>query len=462
MQRDTRWAALLCVPVTLVYLNSLAGSFQFDDFNVIVLNPVVHSLAAWWGDLGVGIRPLLKLSYAINWTLASEASGFHVVNIAIHLANTFLVFVLARLVISGYGHPVAIHAPSAAVLAALLFALHPAQTEAVTYISGRSSSLMALFYLGATVSYVAGSLREQRLLLHVLSPLIFVLAMATKESAICLPFALGVWELSRHGLRAWVQISHRLWMHWTVFLVAAVGLWNHPVYGERIVPDLDLPSVYVNLLTQIEAISYLVARLVVVYPLNIDPDLRMVTSWSTPLALKGTLLVGSIALGVWALRARPWIGFGILWFFVQLAPTNSLLPRLDLANDRQLYLAGLGVFVALGLEMEVLRHRAVLPGRLIWTLVVLICVAFAGFTVSRNRDYATEIDLWEQTALVSPYKPRVFNNLGYAYSAAGCLRQAKAAYRQALQLQPTYAIAHHNLARLVDRSESASSRECER
>ncbi len=462
MQRDTRWAALLCVPVTLVYLNSLAGSFQFDDFNVIVLNPVVHSLDAWWRDLGAGIRPLLKLTYAINWTLGPEAFGFHVFNIAIHLANTVLVFVLARLVISGYGNPVASHAPFAAVLAALLFALHPAQTEAVTYISGRSSSLMAMFYLGAAVSYVAGSLREQRWLLHALSPLLFALAMATKESAICLPFALIAWELSRHRPHAWLHIARRLWMHWTVLLVAAVGLSNHSVYGERIVPDFDPQSAYVNLLTQIDAVGYLVARLAVVYPLNIDPDLRSVTSWTAPLALKGMFLVAAIALGVWTLRRRPWIGFGILWFFVQLAPTNSFLPRLDLANDRQLYLAGIGVFVALGVELEMLRHRAVLAGRIIPTVLALILVAFAGLTVLRNRDYATEINLWEQTARVSPYKARVFNNLGYAYGAAGCLRQAEVGYRAALHLQPAYTIARHNLARLVERSQSASSRECKR
>ena len=460
MQHDTRWAALLCVPVILVYLNSLAGSFQFDDFNVVVLNPAVHSLAAWWRDLGAGIRPLLKLTYAINWTLGTEAFGFHVVNIAVHLANTVLVFMLASLVVGSYVDRIARHAPIAAMSAALLFALHPVQTEAVTYISGRSSSLMAMFFLGATVSYVVGSLRDQRFQMHVLSPILFALALATKESAICLPFALIAWELSRRHPYSWLRIVHRLCMHWIVLLVAAVGLLIHPVYGERIVPDLDSQSAYVNLLTQIDAISYLVARLAVVYPLNIDPDLRIVTAWTTPLAIKGMLLVTAIALGVWALRRRPWIGFGILWFFVQLAPTNSFLPRLDLANDRQLYLGGVGVFIAIGAEIAVLRHREALVARITRMAMALLLMAFAGLTVLRNRDYATEITLWEQTALVSPEKPRAFNNLGFAYSAAGCLRQAEAAYQEALRLKPEYTIAQDNLARLGERRRLESSREC--
>ena len=460
MATDAWRVALLCATVVLVYLNSLAGAFQFDDFNVIVLNPVVHSLEGWWPDLGIGIRPLLKLTYVLNWTLGPDAFGFHVFNIAIHVTNSILVFTLARLLINGYGQPIACHAPTAALIAALLFALHPAQTEAITYISGRSSALMATFYLGAMIAYIAGTLREQHVLSRVLSPLLFCLALATKESAISLPLALLAWEVVRQGPHAWQRVARRLSIHGIVLLAAAIGMLHHPVYGEHVVPQLDASAMYANLLTQIDAISYLVSRLIVVYPLNIDPALRLVTAWTPLLAAKAVLLLTLMALGILAVRRRPWVGFGALWFFVQLAPTNSLLPRLDLANDRQLYLAGIGVFVAAGVEIRLLCDRVAQPRRALWALLAMLFVVLGGLTSLRNRDYATEITLWEQTARGSPRKARVFNNLGYAYSAAGCFPQAEAAYREALRLQPDYAIARDNLATLMQRAKSEPTTGC--
>jgi hypothetical protein len=455
-------AALLGLPVLAAYANSLWGSFQFDDFNVIVDNPVVHSLAAWWADLGHGIRPLLKLTYALNWMLGPDAAGFRLFNVGIHVANTVLVYLLARVVIRGYGDPIARHAPAAAVCAALLFALHPAQTEAVTYVSGRSGSLMATFCLGGMVAYVAGSLSERRVLTQLLSPLLFGLALATKESAISFPLALVLWEASRGDRHAWKQAARRMSVHGIVLLATVVLLLRHPEYGDRVVPDLHAPAVYQNLLTQIDAVTYLVARLFIVHPLNIDPDLRAVTSWSPSLALKALFLLALIALGAVTLRRRPWCGFGVLWFFLQLAPTNSALPRLDLANDRQLYLASVGVFLAVGVEVELLRARFPIGRRWIRPSLAALLVLLAGFTARRNLDYATEIRLWEQTARVSPRKPRVFNNLGYAYSAAGCLEKADAAYRKALQLNPEYAVARGNLASLRDRAQSAPNVRCER
>jgi hypothetical protein len=446
--------------VLAAYVNGLWGSFQFDDFNVIVHNPVVHSLGAWWADLLHGIRPLLKLTYAVNWVLGPDAVGFHVFNVGIHVANTLLVYLLAGLVIQGYGDPVARHASAAAVWAALLFALHPAQTEAVTYVSGRSSSLMATFYLGGMAAYVAGALSERRFLTQLLSPFLFCLALATKETAISFPLALVLWEASRGDRHAWKQAARRMSMHGIVLLAAVVLLLRHPTYGDRVVPDLHPAALYRNLLTQVDAVTYLVSRLLIVHPLNIDPDLRAVTSWSPSLALKALLLLALIALGVAALRGRPWCGFGVLWFFVQLAPTNSVLPRLDLANDRQLYLASAGVFVMAGVEVELLRERFSIGRRWIRPSMAALLLLLAGFTVRRNLDYATEIRLWEQTARVSPRKPRVFNNLGYAYSAAGCLQKAEAAYQEAVRLDPEYAVARDNLASLRERARSVPRVQC--
>ena len=169
--RDLPIIAGLCAVVLLVYANALSASFQFDDFNVIVNNPRVHGLAAWWRELP-SIRPLLKLSYALNWMASPQARGFHAFNIGIHTLNTVLVWAWAALCLRQL-HPERAIPRWAPIAVALLFALHPAATEAVTYVSGRSLSLMASFYLASLLAHAIGREQARPGLSLLLSPLLF-------------------------------------------------------------------------------------------------------------------------------------------------------------------------------------------------------------------------------------------------------------------------------------------------
>ena len=121
-------------------------------------------------------------------------------------------------------------------------------------------------------------------------------------------------------------------------------------YGERGLAD--------NLLTQVGGISYLVLRLISLHGYNIDPALPTLTEWTPALVFQAFCFFRPVLLGIANLRARPWIAFGILWFFLQLAPTNSIVPRLDVANDRQLYLACWGLFLALCIQLRHLPNFA--------------------------------------------------------------------------------------------------------
>lgn len=446
MPQRLRIPALLLIAVAAAYLNSFTGVFQFDDFNVIVDNPTVHSLEAWLADLGRGIRPLLKLTYVLNGGDEPNEAAFHAFNLAVHVVNTLLVYALAVLLAKGHGAGAERDARAAAVIAALLFGLHPAQTEAVTYISGRSASLMTMFYLGGLAAYAAGAQHGSRILLHGISPALFAMAVATKEVAITFPLALLWWEaIRREG--DWKSIARRQAVHWALLLVAIAALLTHPLYATRLVPALDWESLHRNALSQVGAVSYLVLRLVRIHPLNIDPDLRFASEWNLTLAVEAAFLAALCVAGLLSFRRRRWWGFGLAWFVLQLLPTNSLLPRPDLANDRHLYLASFGLFVAAGIEIS----RALASGRRwIWAPVAVVAVLLAGATAVRNRDYASEISLWEQTARVSA-KPRVFNNLGHAYSRAGHLERAEGAYREALRLHPDYDVARENLEQLMQR-----------
>ena len=426
------WLALVAA---VAFLPSLLGVFQFDDYNVIVHEPAVHSWQAFL-ERASGVRPLLKASYTLSWTAGLGELGFHAFNIAVHVLNTVLVFLLgATLCGRWFSHDPLTRGSRAAFasggfhaapfLAALLFALHPVQVEAVTYISGRSASLMATFYLGAVLVYLRGGHWS-------VSGLLFVLAAATKETALTLPAALALCDVATKGRVDW----RRQAPHWLLFVAGAAFVLLTPRYFDLLTFGFSRRGAAENLLTQVGGVSYLVARLLGLQGPNIDPALPSAHAWNWLLAVQASLLGALLLCGVLLLRARPWLGFGLLWFFLHLAPTNSVIPRLDVANDRQLYLAGWGIFLAICVPLA----RLAMPGRFAFGAALVLCLAAS---LTRQLDYASEVALWEADASRAPWNARAYNNLGYAYQQAGRLAEARRAYETALSLDP-----HHLKARL--------------
>ncbi len=431
---------LLAGAVAVVYLNSFRGAFQFDDYNVIVDNAGVHTWGAWLAGLPRGIRPLLKFTYTLNWTSGLGLFGFHLVNVTLHAANTVMLFLLA----SRIGGPSV--SRFAALFPALLFAVHPVQTEVVTYISGRSVSLMAFFYLGSLLAYLRGRERGSRLHLYLASPVLFLLAVASKEVALTLPFALVLCEAVRRERGGWKEALRSQAVHWGLLAALAVFLFAHVGYARLIEACFDIRGAAANLLTQVHGIGYLLSRLAMPYAMNIDPDLPVFSGWSTVLLPEALLLAALLAAGIVGLKYRSMAGFGILWFFLHLLPTNSFIPRLDVANDRQLYLASWGLFLAVATGADLLRTKWGV--RRVTAVATVLVLALGGITVSRNAVYRSEVALWEDTARKSPGKARAWNNLGYAYQQAGRFPDAEAAYLRALRVDPGYALARGNLKAL--------------
>lgn len=445
MDRDSRLpAALLCAAVLAAYFNAFAGSFQFDDYNVIVHNPAVHSIGAWFDSMP-GIRPLLKLSYTLNWIAGPGTFGFHLVNVTVHAANAVLVYLLLQ----------ALRRPHAAgdlvpFLAALMFALHPVQTEAVTYICGRSTSLMALFYLGALLAYVRAADAASPRGMGAVSLLLFGCALLTKEAAATLPLAL--WLVDALDRRREPGLHAAFARHRGYWLVLAIGLATaaaSPTYRQLLMTSLSARGIADNLLSQVNAVWYLAGQLLFPWRLNADPDLPLLTRWSPLLVAQAAALAALLWFGFRGLRRRAWAGFAVLWFFLHLLPTNSVLPRLDIANDRQLYLASIGAFMVAALALQALIAGA----RRRWLVNAVVGALLLGLgytTIQRNQTYGSGIAFWQDAAAKSPGKARVFNNLGFAYQQDGRLDEAEAAYRRALELDPAHVRAYWNLERLRD------------
>src|SRR5258708_4472262 len=253
--------AVLLAVALVAYLPSLAGPFHFDDYNVIVNYPTVHSWSTLFERASGGVRALLKASYVLNWTIDPGPFGFHLLNIALHALNALLLYFIGKRLIPDN---VRNYSVSPALLAALLFALHPMQTEAVTYISGRSSSLMATFYLGAILVYLRGAHWGW-------SCLLFALALATRETAVTLPAALLLIEICRRT--DWRTIARRQGAHWALLAAGGVFILLNERYFDLIAYGYGERSLHDNLLTQIGAVSYLIWPLISLGNLNIHPAL---------------------------------------------------------------------------------------------------------------------------------------------------------------------------------------------
>jgi tetratricopeptide (TPR) repeat protein len=414
-----RPALLLAATAVAAYAASLLAAFQFDDYNVIVRDPAVHGWGALAEELARGLRPVLKASYTLSWTLGDGApAAFAAFNIVVHALNTVLLYFIGLRLAARWKPGL----EAAVLFAALLFALHPVQTEAVTYLSGRSTSLAATFYLGALLVYLRHGPLWASLGL-------FVLACGSKETALVLPAALLLCD------RGFVRRQAPFWVLALAFLAAAL---LHERYARFFEFAFSQRGIAENLLTQVQGVGYLVSRLFLPHRLNIDPALPSLLGWDAALAFQGAALVGLLLLGIHSFKKRPWIGFGILWFVVHLAPTNSLVPRIDVANERQLYLAWWGLAFALSIQLALVACRKRI-------LAAVLLSALAGLSISRQLEYRSEVALWEAAVREAPWNARAYNNLGYARLQAGDREGALRAYREALAFDPRDETARYNL-----------------
>ncbi|MBK7171608.1 MAG: tetratricopeptide repeat protein [Gammaproteobacteria bacterium] len=398
---NARAIALLLALTTLAYLNSFSAIPQFDDYAVIIDNPQVASLARWWRSMP-GMRPLLKLSYALNRSLGG-LFGFHLLNLLLHAANVLLVLALLH-------HLLPARNRAAAFVGALLFALHPVNTEVVTMLSGRSVSLAAMWLLGSLLAQLAGRV--------VPSLLLFALAIASRETTLVLPALLTLalyWraQLPHPGQRGGLRAAlHAARWHWLMGALALLLVAALPRHRELLQFSLATRAPFDNFVTQALATLYLLTRLLQPFALNVDPRLAVFQAWELRWVLALGLWCTALTWSLLRIRRGSWLAFSLLWLALALAPTNSALARLDVANERQLYLAAIPLYALVGLWWSHAwtgshrRAARAIPGALVGVLLVA--------TVLRNAVYESESAFWQAVVDADDGNARAWNNLGYA------------------------------------------------
>jgi len=463
------WSLGCALLAIAIYLPSLGASFQFDDWGVIVSDVRVGSLSAWATSMP-GIRPLLKFTYAVNNELGGSPSGFRGLNIAVHAINTLLVYALLA-ALGARQERDSFLVRRAAIGAALVFALHPAQTEAVTYISGRSSSLSALFVLASLLLWVRAADSPRPLTAVALSAALFALALGVKETAIVLPLALLLSSAvtqpacnATQSRQMWLwqgAQSMRIVPHVMLAMAAVLIAVSWPPYQRLLQASLQARDIGTNLLTQADAIFWLLGQLLCLAPINPDPALTVASTLSFVSWLHALLVIAAITVGFGQLRKRPALAFGVLWFFLWLLPTNSFLARLDVANDRQLYLAligpaWLGALAAARLTQPSGRAGNLKSAVVEWGLVLAVLSGLMAFsTMRQNRIYSDEVSFWRAVAERSPTSSRAADNLGFAYAMACRQSDAAREFERAMRIDPNNVRARVN-ARLLQEGELLS------
>jgi tetratricopeptide (TPR) repeat protein len=404
------------------------------------------------------------------------------VNLAIHLANTLLLFALAMLALQAprvRASALSRSAPSVAFLAAALFATHPLGTQAVSYVVQRMASLTALFYLLAVVLFVAwrlgrdtsaGATRGRLLYLGLL--VASLLAFRTKEHSFTLPVTLLLAELllfDGTGRRRFLPIVPVALL--SLIIPATLLLATGATAG---VADRLGSATRVD--TPVSRGDYFRTELVVVvdylrlllFPSgqSLDHDVPIRRALLEPHVLLSAALLGTLAaLGGWlAWRARPreddasrmdpaasLAAFGIAWFFVTLSVESSVIPIADVMNEHRAYLPSMGIFlaVATGLGLALRRLAGAAAPRATVLVGVAIALVLASLTLRRNAVWASEITLWTDAAEKAPGKFRPAFNLGTALVAAGRFDEATQALRRAAAIDPESAAARAQLGAVL-------------
>jgi hypothetical protein len=468
--------AVISMAAAIAYAPSFAVPFQFDDEARLLHNVAMQE----GGSLGNALRWLgnsrivPSMTFVLNYRLGGlEPIGYHIGNFAVHLLTTLGVFALA-LTLCETPRLRAAWPPRRALwlasAAGLVFACHPLQTQAVTYIIQRYASMAALFYVWAVVCFLRARLRQRR----VVPGRRCLPAGHRGAGGVCgavegargqppAALLLGEWVgfgrprrgrvLAAGGLAALAILAIPVaWkaLTWQPAMKSVsardIPLSTRvldPIFAPRhsLLGDAR-PGPVAYLFTQATVLPRYLGLVVLPSGMNVDHDVRFAQGASPSVLAGFAFLAGLAVFGLWLLPRQPLAAFGILWFFVTLSVESSVLPIDDAMMEHRMYLpmAGLAVsagwlFVAaVGLAPRVgLGAGAALAG-------ILVALTFA-----RNVVWLSPVTLWLDAADKSPNKARAHANLGAEYHKADRLNDALVEHCRALELAPDDPVANDNL-----------------
>ncbi len=430
----TGFAALILL--FWAYGPTMSTGFLFDDAKQRFAMPAASDpLSSWIGP----VRPVLMFTYFVNTRMSPNDTGsYHLFNLFIHVLSGALVYFVIRRLLTLANLDQSSRTPFA-LFGALLFLLHPLQTESVAYISGRSDALCGML---ACASFAAFLYRKTPAISWgavAAVVLLFGASVLTKEQAVVLPalFLLtDLWWNEASPLAA-VRANWKLYVVLALGAAAGIALFWSLILGTGTGGSAGFSlkdfTWYQYLFTQFRVIVTYILNFLLPFNLNADYDFPV----SHNILEHGAVfyLIALLALAALAVRYRRGFalsGYGFFVFLVLLAPTSSILPIQDPIADRRMYLPILGLIL---IVIDLLRRLRMEP-KAVAALAGAIVLALGFATHARAEVWSDPVDLWQDTARKSPNKFRPHFQLAFAYYVAGRNDLAIQEFEKTASIQP--------------------------
>lgn len=463
-------APIISSLIKLFYWSSLHYPFQFDDNPSILkqfairktdLHDYLFSHTRW---VGLWINSL-----NFKWG-GFDPFYFRVTNMAIHISASILVFYALFFMLRmlhkksfffSYAYPISL-------LASLLFALHPVQTQTVSYvIQGRFEGLATLFIMATTISFLAYNYARSHSARIASISLLFtfsLLAYGSKEISIVTPILLILvdWFFVAQG--SWQSLKKRMLIHMSTIATALGTFWyfKQQLLEQSAALGGQLYCGTGNIITQspyepITAMPYLCSQFgailhyiwMFVWPFNIsvDYDWKLIydpASIECLLPLIALLCIGAGIIALLRKNHTSITAFGALWFLIAIAPRSSIIPSAELIVDYKTYLASVGMFLLLSVGIiktilitnQYLKTNRAYISYSIYSVIAIIALLLGTATNLRNHVWESELAFWYDIIDKAPLKARAYNNYGIALIKNKQYYDAIKYLKHALRLQP--------------------------
>ena len=449
-----------------IYGNTFDCSWHFDDEPNITDNPNIHLKELSWksikralfsgrADPSALYRPVSCLSFALNYYFGElDVFGYHLVNTLIHLlASVFLfLFIYHTLNLPALRTKYGDNAYPIALLATLLWAINPVQTQAVTYLVQRMASMAGMFYIMSMYFYLKARIHVkggQKVLFFILCFFSFLMALGSKENAIILPLSLSLYEILliqkitgenlRKNLRVLLVVAGAIFILGFAYIYVRGGNLFYFIGDYELRPF----TMWQRLLTEPRVIILYILLLFYPMPhrLNIAHSIEISTSLLEPITtlLSILLIVGVIVCAIYIARKRPLLSFCVLFFFLNHM-VESTIFALELIFEHRNYIPSMLFFlpVAIGFWNLLKRYAMKKSMKFIISLfIILLLIGLGHSTFMRNFTWKNDESLWIDAVDKSPDMSRPHHNLGKYYQEIGDYEKAILEYEKALEKPQT-------------------------
>lgn len=449
--KNIKWFVLLVLVIAgfFVYQNSFSNKLFWDDDDGITNNVYIkdfsyfpkyfsENLIAGSGQISNYWRPLLLISFAIDYhSFGLNPIGYHVINLLWHILAAWLVYLLFYRLSKRHW---------LSFWPALIFLVHPLQTEAVTYVSGRADPMSSALVLLSLLAYVL--YRQDKKKIFIGSSLVFFIAsLLTKEQSIMLPALVFVIEFFFFfDKRKWRE-SLKIFLPFAFisigYFLARIFLLNF----NDLLSGVDYASNYdSSLKTRLLTFTYIfikyLALLFAPFNLHMAYEVSPVTSFFSWSVGVFTLAVAAFAYAIRKYWTRDKLAvFGLAWFLILLLPRTNIISINRPLYEHWLYLPLAGFWLAIILLMEKIKINK----KIIFISLSALSIYFMILTIRRNLDWRDPITFYEKNLRYTPNSYIQHNNLGMAYADAGRAEDAITEYKTAIALSDVYPQVHYNL-----------------